>query len=421
MFLPLYPKGPIYHWPIATALMILANVIGFAVQKAMPRSNTEVTIPVSELQENPRLALEYADYDPSEEITFVVPVEGWYDYALSHGDGLHPVQWLTSNFMHADVGHLLGNMLFLYIFGILIEGRIGSVMFALLYVSMGVTKAALEQLLWLGSPEVPSLGASSAIYSIMALAMIWMPKEEIKCFFMILFRPILFDLPALIFGMLYVFWDFGIAMFSNFAMSTALLHIAGAAVGLVVSVVGLKLRWVDTENADLYSLIQEAAGKELPDKPRRLNVLEQQAEKAEQAELKEKIAAIRRSIEMHLNAGNYQAAIGQMREWKRRDASAQWTEPQLRTLFTLAFKSKDSKTVEDIARQYIERFDEPFADQVRLVLGKQLVVEQKHPRKALKVLEPIVESRLPPKHRDQYQELIEFCRKQTKADDYELD
>jgi hypothetical protein len=54
-------------------------------------------------------------------------------------------------------------------------------------------------------------------------------------------------------------------------------------------------------------------------------------------------------------------------------------------------------------------------------LGKQLVVEQKHPRKALKVLEPIVESRLPPKHRDQYQELIEFCRKQTKADDYELD
>ncbi|MFM7738576.1 MAG: hypothetical protein ACKO9H_04165, partial [Planctomycetota bacterium] len=83
--------------------------------------------------------------------------------------------------------------------------------------------------------------------------------------------------------------------------------------------------------------------------------------------------------------------------------------------------AKDSKTIEELARQYIERFDEPFADQVRLVLGKQLVVEQKHPRKALKVLEPIVESRLPPKHREQYQQLLEFCRKQAKADDYELD
>ncbi|MFM7117401.1 MAG: rhomboid family intramembrane serine protease [Planctomycetota bacterium] len=420
MFLPLYPKGPIYHWPIATALLILANVLGFAWQMAVPPKSKAMKIPLSELRDDPELAAEYAELE-LEELTFVAPVEGWYDYALSHGDGLHPIQWLTSNFMHGSAGHLLGNMLFLYIFGMLLEGRVGSVTFALLYVSMGVSQCALEQILCLGSPSAPSYGASSAIYAIMALAMIWMPKVEIQCLYTILFRPILFDLPALIFGMLYVFWDFGIALFSNFTMSTALLHVSGAAVGLVAAFVGLKLRWVDTENADLYSLIQEAAGKELPDKPKRLSVLEQQAEKAEQAELKEKIAAIRRSIEMHLNAGNYQAAIGQMREWKRRDASAQWTEPQLRSLFTLAFKAKDSKTVEEIARQYIERFDEPFADQVRLVLGKQLVVEQKHPRKALKVLEPIVESRLPPKHREQYQQLLEFCRKQANADDFELD
>lgn len=421
MFLPLYPTGPIYHWPIATALLILANILGFVLQAATPSASKEVTVPVSELMENPQLAPEYADHNPDEELTFVVQVEGWYDYALSHGDGIHPMQWLTSNFMHADAGHLIGNMLFLYIFGILVEGRVGSVTFALLYISMGVIKAAIEQLLWLGSPDVPSLGASSAIYSTMALAMVWMPKDEIKCLYMILFRPLLFDLPALIFGMLYVFWDLGIALFSNFTLSTALLHVAGAAVGLVVAVVGLKLRWVDTENGDLYSLMLEAGGKELPEKPKRKNVLEQQAERAEQAELKEKIASIRRSIEMHLNAGNYQAALGQMREWKRRDPSAQWTEPQMRQLFTLAFKAKDSKTVEDIARQYIERFDLPFTDQVRLVLGKQLVVEQKHPRKALKVLEPIVESRLPPNHREQYRQLLEFCRKQKQEDDFELD
>lgn len=412
MFLPLYPKGPIYHWPIATGLLILANLLGFIWQANLPRTTREVSVPVRELSPARRLDLEQEGFAPGDELTKLVRVEGWYDYALSHGDGLHPVQWLTSNFMHADIGHLLGNMLFLYIFGILIEGRIGGMRFALLYISMGVAKAALEQILWLGSPTAPSLGASSAIYSTMALAMIWMPKDEIKCLLLILFRPFLFDLPALIFGMLYVFWDFGIALFSNFEMSTALLHVAGAVVGLVVAIVGLKFRWVDTENGDLYSLILEAAGKELPARQKRANVLEQIAEKEEQAALKEKIAAIRRSIEMHLHAGNYQAAIGQMREWKRRDAAAQWTEPQLRELFTLAFKAKDSRTIEDVARQYIERFDGPFSDQVRLVLGKQLVLEQKHPRNALKVLEPIIESRLPASHREQYRQLLEFCRKQ---------
>ena len=37
-------------------------------------------------------------------------------WALSHGDGLHPLQWITSNFLHAGWEHLLGNLVFLWAF-----------------------------------------------------------------------------------------------------------------------------------------------------------------------------------------------------------------------------------------------------------------------------------------------------------------
>ncbi|MFM7738960.1 MAG: hypothetical protein ACKO9H_06115, partial [Planctomycetota bacterium] len=63
MFLPLYPKGPIYHWPIATALLILANVLGFAWQMAVPPKSKAMKIPLSELRDDPELAAEYAELE----------------------------------------------------------------------------------------------------------------------------------------------------------------------------------------------------------------------------------------------------------------------------------------------------------------------------------------------------------------------
>jgi membrane associated rhomboid family serine protease len=422
MFLPLYPQGPIYHWPVATVVLIVANLVGFGLQMANHSTKyVEVTLPVSELQKDPRLALQFADADPNDEVNFTVEVEAWRDWALSHGDGLHPIQWLTSNFMHADVGHLLGNMLFLYIFGMLVEGRAGSLTFGVLYLSMGIVKSALEQVLWLGTPTGVSLGASSAIYSTLVLAMVWMPKDEIKCLLFFMFRIFLFDLPALLFGLFYVLWDFGFALFSNFQMSTQLLHVGGAAVGLVAAVIGLKFNWLDTENGDLYSLFLEARGQELAPKPRKLTVLEKQAEQAEQKALQKKLNSIQRSIEMHLQAGNYQAAVAQYREWRKRDGSASWTEPQLRQLFTLAFRAKDWNPALDFGRIYLESFDQPFADQIRLALGKFLAIEQKQLRKAGKLLQAVDSSRLSPSQQTLLEQLLAHCQRNSSSDEIELD
>ncbi len=45
--------------------------------------------------------------------------------ALQTGNGLHPYQWLTNNFVHADFMHILSNMLFLWSFGLVVEGKLG--------------------------------------------------------------------------------------------------------------------------------------------------------------------------------------------------------------------------------------------------------------------------------------------------------
>jgi membrane associated rhomboid family serine protease len=43
---------------------------------------------------------------------------------LRFGDGVHPTEWLTAAFMHADIFHLVGNMLFLWPFGLVVEARL---------------------------------------------------------------------------------------------------------------------------------------------------------------------------------------------------------------------------------------------------------------------------------------------------------
>jgi hypothetical protein len=188
-----------------------------------------------------------------------------------------------------------------------------------------------------------------------------------------------------------------------------------------VAVIGLKFNWLDTENGDLYSLFLEARGQELTPKPRKLTVLEKQAEQAEQKALQEKLNSIQRSIEMHLQAGNYQAAVAQYREWRKRDGSASWTEPQLRQLFTLAFRAKDWNPALDFGRIYLESFDQPFADQIRLALGKFLAIEQKQLRKAGKLLQAVDSTRLSPSQQTLLEQLLAHCQRNSSSDEFELD
>jgi membrane associated rhomboid family serine protease len=109
--------------------------------------------------------------------------EGLY---LEYGNGLHPLQCLTSNFLHGGVLHLVGNMVFLWVFGVLIEGKTGW-WFGPLYLGIGILESAAEQAMMLGAVDVEgSLGASSILYGLLAIAALWAAKERGLRFFSLL-------------------------------------------------------------------------------------------------------------------------------------------------------------------------------------------------------------------------------------------
>src|SRR4051812_8846087 len=129
--IPTGTDAPIYHWPYVTVALIVLNV---ALLFAVPPTPTVILLDEDEVVEE---------------------VEGpsTFDrYALALGDGrLHPVQWVTHNFLHYGLGHLLGNMLFLWAFGIVVEGKLGPVKYLLAYLAIGTLHGALVQTLLIRS------------------------------------------------------------------------------------------------------------------------------------------------------------------------------------------------------------------------------------------------------------------------------
>ena len=94
--------------------------------------------------------------------------------------------------------HLIGNMLFLWIFADNIEATIGSVFFLIFYVLGGLAGAAAHIFTDLHS-QVPTIGASGAISAIMGAYLVMFPKSKIK----VIAVFFVFWMPAFIFLILW--------------------------------------------------------------------------------------------------------------------------------------------------------------------------------------------------------------------------
>lgn len=103
---------------------------------------------------------------------------------------------LFSMFMHGGWMHLIGNMLFLWIFGDNIEATIGSVKFAIFYILGGVV-ASFCHIISDPMSVIPSLGASGAIAAVMGAYLVMYPRSRIKMLILIIFRT--FRIPAFVF------------------------------------------------------------------------------------------------------------------------------------------------------------------------------------------------------------------------------
>jgi membrane associated rhomboid family serine protease len=114
---------------------------------------------------------------------------------------------LTSMFLHGSWGHLLGNALFLWVFGDNVEDLMGPRRFALFYLVCGFAAAALHVVLQPASP-VPTVGASGAISGVMGGYLILFPRHRVRMFFPPLF---FFHFPA----WLVLLWWFGLQLLAG--------------------------------------------------------------------------------------------------------------------------------------------------------------------------------------------------------------
>ncbi len=91
---------------------------------------------------------------------------------------------VTSMFLHADFMHLLGNMLFLWVFADNIEATVGNLRFLLFYILGGLIAVGGHVYFNMDS-TVPMIGASGAISAVMGAYLVMFPHSRIKLLFLI--------------------------------------------------------------------------------------------------------------------------------------------------------------------------------------------------------------------------------------------
>jgi membrane associated rhomboid family serine protease len=107
-----------------------------------------------------------------------VPCELTRECTLS-GPGLGWAQLVTSMFMHGGWQHILGNMLFLWVFGNNIEDSMGHVRFILFYLICGLA-AGLAHVFFSPQSQLPAVGASGAIGGVMGAYVVLYPQARVQ-------------------------------------------------------------------------------------------------------------------------------------------------------------------------------------------------------------------------------------------------
>jgi len=116
---------------------------------------------------------------------------------LEIGSGIDLFTLITNMFLHGGWGHLLGNMLFLWIFADNIEAIVGNTNFIVFYLLGGIIATLAHVFLNIDS-SIPAVGASGAISAVMGSYLVMFPKSRIKMIFILLFRRP-FYIPAFLF------------------------------------------------------------------------------------------------------------------------------------------------------------------------------------------------------------------------------
>jgi membrane associated rhomboid family serine protease len=395
--IPTGTDAPIYHWPRVTAALILLNVVTFFV---VPPIQGETV------------------FDDNDQVVSV-SVTPFERYALALGDGLHPVQWVTHNFLHYGFLHLLGNMIFLWAFGIVVEGKLGPVKYLLTYLAIGTLHGALTQVLLLRSGlDGHAAGASAVIYGLLAACMVWAPRNELNCLVILWFG----------FRILVYHWDLYFTTVALFYIGEQVLnlvvglgvvgrpvvseagHLSGAFWGTVLAAGLVKAGWVDCEGWDIFALAakRRRLAREWKERGERLDrqkaelrqsLREGQAVRqvasgsGEEVSPEQRAATALRKVHMLIDQSDFAAALA-VYDRSARTLPCWPARTDLHAMIkAMQAKGGEAESVR-LMRDHCRYYPDDSA-RVRLKLAQVLLVRRQRPSEALRVLAEVVPDSLP--------------------------
>jgi membrane associated rhomboid family serine protease len=220
MFIPLKDLNPHRTHPVINTLLILTNVIVFLYQFSQ------------------KLTLTPHQYELFQNVYATIPAR---IPAFLHGHTSFEIAFLplvTSMFLHANLLHLGGNMLFLWIFGDNVEDYFGHFGYLLFYFVCGIG-AGLLHIAFNYHSVVPALGASGAISGVMGAYAILYPRAQVLTLVLIFFIP----LPAFIILGYWFFLQFAAGVSSVGVAATGGVavwaHVGGFLLGMLITFLSL--------------------------------------------------------------------------------------------------------------------------------------------------------------------------------------
>ncbi|MBP1713120.1 MAG: rane protein [Deltaproteobacteria bacterium] len=212
MFLPLKDDNPTNTFPFVTVALILANCFVFYHQLTL-------SLPAAQ-----KFIFQWG----------AIPYQIVHGEVL-YGKGLFPpfLTLFSSMFLHGGFLHLIGNMLYLWIFGNNIEDSLGHFRFLLFYLLTGLG-AALAQVFSDPQSTTPMIGASGAVAGVLGAYLLLFPHARILTLMFIFVFIRMIRIPALI---VLGFWFLVqlLSVTSGFETGVAFFaHIGGFVAGLIL-------------------------------------------------------------------------------------------------------------------------------------------------------------------------------------------
>ncbi len=220
------------------------------------------------------------------------------------GEGFAWYRTLSYNFFHGDLFHLLGNMLFLWVFGRAVEDKLGRIGFTLFYLGGGVFAGLVHAVF----THSPAIGASGAISAVTGAFLVMFPRTRIKVLWFFLIISFML-VPAWFFIGLQIAWNL-IATGTGRAGNVATLaHLGGYAFGFVTAITLLWIGVVPREPYDLFTIFRQAKRRQDILAASRAQRKPARPVPPEQAERVEALARARAAVSREISMGRPEAAI----------------------------------------------------------------------------------------------------------------